>query len=437
MLERKKMVNSMNKRNLIIVASLLTFLLLSSVETFAQEGDVAFRMRLETILTNFKNYRFSEVSVYRVKDMKDIRTVIKAKEDAMIGGGEQGTDECVKNADKAVTNFVENATREGASINQVRRDMLGRGMSIPDDLDCIFNYYNSRVLGAIKQLRNAYAVTTRMRPGQIEPNVIIGLIVTTEDESYVDKNIGTVSASNVYTYPELKEFEIKDKDIRANNLYELVLNAFRQANVENKTLEAQGIGTDLLFAPKKYGVSNSLFAKKYDISSTDVQKFLQVSEGQPNEMKIVKNEVIVSPDLIRYLRYNLDVVSDEYGTDTLSFITNNNLPKYGAELRYGIDGIGYPSLWSERMTLSALWQSTKLGLILPTSGWSGIAKDAFELQRKLTYGGLGISSSIDFPVLLMPASGLFHLNIGYIFGDAKPADYKNRNTNPDVYNRRR
>jgi hypothetical protein len=431
------MVNSMNKKTLIVVTSLLAVFLFSSVSVFSQGGDEAFRVRLESILTNFKNYRFSEVSIYKIKDIKDIRNAIKAKEEQEgTGAGEvQGeTDDCVKNADKAIANFVENATREGQSISQVRRDMLGRGMTIPADLDCIFMYYDKKQMGVQKPLKNAYAVTTRMMPGQIEPNIIIGLIVTTEDEEFIEKNISSSAPGNVYTYPELKNFELNQSTFRANTMYDLVLNAFRQSNYENKTLEAQGIGTGLMFATKKYGVSNSLVNKKFDITSQDIQKFLQVSDGQPNEMRLVTNEVVLSPDLIRYAKYSLITETYEDGTtDTLNFITNTNLPKFGAELRYGIEEIGYPSLWSERMTLSALWQGTKLGLILPTDGWSSLAKDAFSIDRKLTFGGVGVSSSIDFPVLLMPATGVFQLKVGYIFGDAEPATYKNRNTDPEEY----
>lgn len=429
----------MNKKTLIVVTSLIVAFLFSSIEVYSQGGDESFRVRLESILTNFKNYRFSEVSVYKIKDIKDIRNAIKAKEEAEGFGGEesQGGGEipdCVKNADKAIANFVENATREGQSISQVRRDMLGRGMSIPADLDCIFTYYDRKQIGVQKQLKNAYVVTTHMFPGQIEPTFIIGMIVTTEDEEFIDKNIGTANPNNVYTYPELKNFELSQSTFRANTMYDLILNAFRQSNIENKSLEAKGIGTGLIYGPMKYGVSSSLINNKYDISAQDVQRFLQVSEGQPNEMRLVTNEITLSPDLIRYAKYPLIVETYEDGTsDTLNFVTNSNLPKYGAELRYGIDEIGYPSLWSERMTLSALWQGTKLGVILPNNGWASLTKDAFNLDRKLTYGGVGVSSSLDFPVLVMPATGVFQIKVGYIFGDAKPADYKNRNTNPDEF----
>jgi hypothetical protein len=35
--------------------------------------------------------------------------------------------------------------------------------------------------------------------------------------------------------------------------------------------------------------------------------------------------------------------------------------------------------------------------------------------------------------MVMPATGLFHINVGYIFGDAKPASYKSRDLDPETY----
>jgi hypothetical protein len=54
-------------------------------------------------------------------------------------------------------------------------------MPVPTDLDCIYNYYASKTV-VQKQLRTAYVITTRMYPGQIEPNVIIALIVSENDD---------------------------------------------------------------------------------------------------------------------------------------------------------------------------------------------------------------------------------------------------------------
>jgi len=80
--------------------------------------------------------------------------------------------------------------------------------------------------------------------------------------------------------------------------------------------------------------------------------------------------------------------------------------------------LSYPSMWSERMTLSALWQSVKLGIILPTSGWSDLSESVYNINRTLTFGGVGVAAEFDFPFKVIPQSGVFHASLGYIFGDA-------------------
>ncbi len=115
------------------------------------------------------------------------------------------------------------------------------------------------------------------------------------------------------------------------------------------------------------------------------------------------------------------------------YAVNKRLPKLGLELRYGIDEINFPSLWSERMTFSALWQNVKLGFILPTAGWSSLTKDAFSIDRKFTHAGFGIAGEMDFPIKIIPKSGIFHLGFGYVFGDAKESEYRNRNLDPETY----
>lgn len=429
------MVKIMNKTKLLFKAVVSLFIL-NSMFLFSQGGDEAFRVRLESILSKFKNYRFSEIAIYKIKDIKDVRNAIKSKEDETTPTNPQGgePDQCVKNADKTILQYVDNQVKEGKSLNEIRRDMLGRGMSIPPDIECIVNFYLNKSAGPVKQLRSAYAITTRMTTDQIVPGTIIALIVSTDDES-IEKNLNQPAPASIYTYPELINFSVDKTQFRANTLYELVQIAFEQGNVENRTLEAQGIGGFLIFGPKRYGVTNSLVSNRYEVKPTDVQKFLRISEGQPNEMDKVTNELIISPELIRWSRYQMDLAYGDNGEiDTISSISNSNLPKYGVELRYGIEDINIPSLWSERLSLNALWQGTKLGIVLPTNGWSGLTKDMMDITRKFTYAGVGINGTIDFPVLLLPASGIFHLSGAYIFGDAQPANYKTRNYKEDPQN---
>jgi len=152
-------------------------------------------------------------------------------------------------------------------------------------------------------------------------------------------------------------------------MYDLLVNAFLQGNVEDRTLEAQGIGTLITFFAPKAGITKSLLNKEGVVSSFDIQMFKRISEGQAYDITDKFNELIVSPDLISWRRYDYPqlVYSDGF-IDTIDRITNYELPKYGVELKYGAEAINYPSFWSERLTLNAIWQGVKLGIILPTNG---------------------------------------------------------------------
>jgi len=393
--------------------------------------DETFRTRLESILSKFKNYRYSTISIYRIKESGDIRKAIRAEDEKLTRRNVTAGTDCVKNADPNVRNFVESQLAMGNSSSAIKRELVNRGIAIPDDIDCIIEALQGDG-GALPNVRNAYVVTTRMHRDQIEPSSIIAMIVSYEDEELIEKSVGQVMPRNIYTNPELFQFELDENEYRSKNMYELIITAFRQNNVENKTLEAQGIGTFRRLAPPVYGKSQSLILREGDISPFEVQTFLRISEGQPFDYNFVKNEVVVSPDLISWRQYEMPTITYSDGfVDTITTITNKGLPKFGLDLKYGLDEINYPSLWSERMSLSAIWENVKLGVILPTNGWSSLSEDVFDTQRKLTHGGVGISARADFPIKVIPQSGVFSINMGYVFGDAKEADYKKRITDPD------
>ena len=80
-----------------------------------------------------------------------------------------------------------------------------------------------------------------------------------------------------------------------------------------------------------------------------------------------------------------------------------------------------------------MWQNVKLGLILPTDGWASMGKNVFDINRKLTYAGFGLAGSFDFPIKVIPKSGVFHFDFGYVLGDAKESKYKSRNIDTLTY----
>lgn len=233
-------------------------------------------------------------------------------------------------------------------------------------------------------------------------------------------------------------------------------NEINQENARNVTLLAQGINSEeLKFLPDKYGST-------YQLNEDNIQQYLRITEGQPTDYQGEHEVTIGIFDLIRYRYYgslnkqnDIIQISDSPSESTIQSMTNdtvgqgsidssqisqistqdqipaqeiknvvynNFLPLFGAEVRYGLPEINYPSLWSERITLNVMWQSNKLGIILPTNGWSSLATSIFNVERKLTNAGIGLYGSLDFPIKLLNQGGVFNMNASYVFGGA--------NTNP-------
>jgi hypothetical protein len=418
---------------LVLFATLLSVVLPIGLSA---QGDESFRIKLESILYSYKNYRFSLVSVYRLKDIKDVRKLIRDKEAAEMLGADAGVKadaEAIKGVDATTLQIIEREVQAGSTSMRVQRALMERSLVIPDNIDAIYAYYNSLMRGPATVVKNVYVVTTRKTPDAIMPHNLIAMIIDFEDEGTLKKQLDNASPSNVYTHPELKEFALNPTEYRADNMYDLLVNAFLQGQVEDKTLEAQGIGTLIEWYTPKAGVSKSLLNKEGTVSSLDIQMFKRISEGQAYDIEDKFNEVIVSPDLISWRRYDYPVLTYNDGySDTLGRVTNSELPKYGVELKYGAEAINYPSFWSERLTLNAIWQGVKLGIILPTNGWSSLAKDLYNTERRLTYAGVGISGEADFPIAVIPKSGIFNASFAYVLGDAEEGPVK-RNLDPDSY----
>lgn len=387
---------------------------------------------LEMVLNKFVNYRFGTISIYKIKKNDDIKRAIKKQEEAE--SGIQLDESLLKSVDPEILSTIERGAKGGRQLENITNTIIEELGKIPPDqsiLESIYNFYKSQGVAG-RGIENCYLITTRATANNI-PNTIIALIITNEAEENLEKNLRSPSPASIYTYDEMKAFKL-DSTFTSDNLYDLMVNSLIQRNVENKTLEAQGIGNPEWFAPRKFGRSSSLISIENDASSYDIQNFVRISEGQALDYGLKENEVIVSPDLISWKRYEKPKYLD--GTnDVIDSLSNSNinLPKFGLELKYGIDDINYPSFWSERMSISAIWESVKLGLILPTDGWASMGKDIYNIDRKLTYGGFGVTGSFDFPFKVIPKSGIFKFNFGFVFGDANESKYKNRKIDPNNY----
>ncbi len=401
------------------------------------------------ILQKFKNYRFGAVSIYQVTDVDEIKEYRKSKSTAGDETTEKEGAACVDELSDRIKKFVSDGVDDESNIDDIIQSIILAGDPLParDLLQCAYDYFVKQAAGASEELViNVYLVTTQ--PEQIggTPESIIGMIVSEkpfeEMTAALKGNLELVAPEDIYSYSFMKDELIDEVKFGYRTLYDMVYSYFIQGNVKNKTMEARGIGTDVRFFSERAGNTSSLINGDV-ISSREVQIFKRISAGQPFNYYDKTNEVLVSADKVSWTRYKSRFLRDRsgrYKKDSLgNYIVdkrravNSYLPEFGVELKYGIEEINYPSFWSERMTLSALWKQVKLGVILPTDGWASMSKSVFDQERKLTNGGIGLAGEFDFPFMVIPNSGVFHLAFGVVFGDAQQSSYKHRSLDPDNY----
>jgi hypothetical protein len=365
--------------------------------------------QIRSILGKFKSYRYSNVFLFQVDDgtVSAINPILGVPEPKMNAAANRS-----KKKDQ-----VQEAIDEGEVDVAGYLKANGGGNMNNDDRE-YEKYYRLYTKWQDELFSRAYIVTTRFRTG--EPFEIIGLLTSGNKEmvSKIDENIDP--PKGIFLANDLQRVGSPDTLGIAKTLYEYLERKILQNDAENVTAEAQGIGEDATFLPQKYGTT-------YPINEDDIQQYLRITDGQPQEYDSPNELTIGLFDLIRFRHYgkleefdeegNL-IPDDAEGDSTVKRIYNKNLPLYGVELRYGMPEINYPSLWSERMTLNVMWQSNKFGIILPTNGWSSLATDVFSAQRKLTHAGLGIYGSLDFPIKLVNQGGVFNFNGSYVFGPA-------------------
>lgn len=482
----------------IVLIILIGIILTPSALVWGQmpASDQAYKNKLESILSSFKNYRYSNISIYEldIQSLADLKLYDKAKQGAAAGGGVEAFDEKamlqrfkdnqdLKDAsghygDKEYA-FIKDQARNQVSKNDILREMMmtkGWSQASMEDVEATYNYWKNADANQ-KKLEHVYVLTGRANNQDVDPTlgapipsyIISAMFVYTKDDNV--NTLNDVGIKDIYTEPELKEVlpEAYAKILKDTNMYNYFYKFFLQGSVKDVTLEAQGIGSTIKYARPRAGQVTNL---ETSIDYLDLQTSLRISEGQPLEMKAKRNEVIVASDLLSWRRFDYtkydkksaqDIIDareelavtkqyyedakkkaatdpnnkafertastakDDYEallSDTKTNVMVNNIapPVIGFELKYGIEALGYPSLWSERATARAVWNGVKLGCTLPTNGWSGVSDNVAD--KRLTYtDGIGVSAAFDFAVPVIPESGIFQMNVNYVGGDAKQAGY--------------
>lgn len=398
---------------------------------------------IEEVLGIFKNYRFGNVYVYAMANNAEVQKYFRAKEEAstpQAAGGKEVYEALPDDVKSVVNNYYEEGIRE------ITKQLDNKGVVAPDikTLETAIEY---KIASANKKVSyyKGFVVTTKPSgPGAIPSTYIGMLIAKTNNAREVSVNDALrkpIGKDYIFTRSEMTDTKLDINEYGAANFYDLVDRMFKQGGMKNVSLEAKDIGTALKWAGKEYGRTNALvkYDTRYEITDKVLQEYKKISEGNPAQIGDLTNEVIISPDLIRWQNYSKiyastydeetetnEIEKDEQGNPILDQYqsSNNNLPNFGMELKYGVEGLFYNSFWSERLSLNAIWKSMKLGVILPTNGWSSLSKDVYDQNRKFTTSNsIGLGGKIDFPMNLIKKSDVFEFSFGYVFGDAKESSY--------------
>jgi hypothetical protein len=386
------------------VAAMIAGTFLAALPAGAQQT-----AQIRSILGNFKSYRYSNVFLFKLDDAAV--TAINP----LLGTPEPKMNAAANRSKKK--DAIQQAVDDGETdIAKAVKDN-GGGVMNNDDRE-YEKYYRLYKKWQEELFSRAYIVTTRFRSG--DPFEIIGLLTSANKELVAKLDECVDPPKGIFLSNELERIGSPDTNGVAKTLYQYLERKIVQNDAENVTAEAQGIGADATFLPQKYGAT-------LPINEDDIQQYLRISDGQPQEYTSENELTIGAFDLIRFRHYGKLADLDENGNPVTETspedssarkVYNKYLPLWGLEMRYGMPEINYPSLWSERMTMNVMWQSYKFGIILPTNGWSNLAKDVFNVQRRLTNAGFGVYGSLDFPIKLINQGGVFNFNASYVFGDA-------------------
>ena len=373
--------------------------------------------QVSTILNKYKNWRYGMISVFRVNEEDGTVT----KFNMLLGPPEPVIPEEAKlcNVKDDIEGYVLSGG-EGSDEKEYQKWMRSPGCKAYE------RYYSQRIAWEKAQFKKAFIVTTRYQPG--ESFKVIALLVQKNTESFYGLRQDLDPPSGQFLASELEAKNLDEQilvngvakkgreilETSTNTLYQYVSNQVMQGNMENVTPEAQGIGEEgIRFVKKRYGATTG-------ISEDSSPLFMRITEGLPKDYQN-NNEIILSAlDGISYRRFERPTLNDSDVDSAIS--TNTYLPKYGLELKYGLEDLNYPSIWSNRLTLNAVWGAAHLGVVMPTNGWASISKDLGSAQT-MTTGGLGINGAFDFPIRVISESGVFHFGASYVFSDAKMSDH--------------
>jgi hypothetical protein len=381
-------------------------------QTLSQELSKAFLRKIDY-------YKYSNVSLFEAdgaltKRMSEVLTPGLPRTPAL----DEAEQECLN---------TEEIKKRISRNQQVPQSLIDDGGD-PQSCEQVKNYYVG--LQGLTRIGKVYIITERYVEGT-EPNIlgVVGIKQPTpqqaSDPEYLKNALNGPISQSVLDASDLKQFKTKEfeKDdssgtmvavrgsiegTAADNLYEYIKTLIKQN-------PADKISTIRPNQSVQMKINKDVVTKM--INEDDVSQYLMITEGEPHKAidgaKQFSDEIVIgAADLFSWRHYDNEPVQGE----------PTNLPKYGIEMRFGNDDVGYPSLWSERVAVNALWDANKLGVILPTPLWAPVLmpyfKSGSDPSRFTTLSnGIGLNGMFDFPFKLIERSGVFNVSGSVMLGN--------------------
>lgn len=422
----------MNIRRASILA--LGIMTACSLQVMNAQNDGAYVGKFKSVLRSLSNYRYGDVSVFRIEGQlfTDLQRYLNPPPVDKSGSIDRLKE---KNAD--FVDEIRRAVRKSQDRDKIEESLDKAGYS-PDDVTSqdaqnVIQFYLDERAYMNELFSGAYVVTSKYQRGETGDNlVVVGLLKTrVKPAGNTIKDLRGVNPGDVVTRYELTRLDPPPTSTKnyEDKMYGYLKDQVIQNNVLNVTLEAQGIDDlDTRFVRQTFG-------NTVQVSEDDVQQFIKITNGIPVSYYGPNELTISAPDLISYRRYRPDPVGmtikvmemDSTGTEVEVEkevpTYNSRLAQYGFELRSGLEDLNYPSTWSERLALNAIWSQAKLGIILPTSGLASVASSLGN-TRTMTHAGFGVNTSIEVPIKLIAESGVFNIAGSYVFGDAIKSEHQ-------------
>jgi hypothetical protein len=413
----------------------LILTLVASVGVAASNAqDQSYEGKYKNSLKSLSNYRYGDISVFRVEGQlfTDVSNLLNPP----LPPDTTGAVKRLEESNFTLFDEIRKAVRRASTSDKVSEILVEKQGFNQDevadrDVQTVIERFLQDKEYQSSLFKSAYIVTTKYQRGDDGANLVVVALVKTRvtPAGNTVKDLSSVNGNDIIPRYSLTKLSPPANSSVPGKLYDYLKSQVIQNNVTNVTLEAQGIDDpDTRFVRQVFG--NSV-----QVSEDDVQQYIKITNGIPVSY-VGPNEITLSAaDLIAYRRYAPDptpkivtsVELDSNGEETTverEVVTyNGRLPLYGIELRYGLEDINYPSIWSERVSVNAVWSQARLGVILPTSGWSSLST-SLGSPRTMTNAGFGVNANVEVPIKLIAQSGVFNIAASYVFDDAVKSDHQ-------------